>query len=696
MTVVVALGRSNRGQLGLDDAQRKKKEASVAPTVAFQALGNGPNERVVMVACGADFSLLLLKSGLVWSSGCNATGQLGNTAAGAFSARPVPVKELLEVLKISCGSHHASAVNQAGDAFMWGLNDSGQLGLGHRKPCPEPARLCEPALADQAMVDMAASASAVPGPQDDTIPARPRDADNLRRTLCHPRGSWPEFVAGMEDRMYGWREIACGLQHTIATFRSRDQRELHVLSCGSGAAGCLGNGGTADLTSPLELLEVRVRTLDVIQVAAGAYHSVILCRDSSVWTFGFSSDGRLGFGPDLAAGLCLPRRAPSEHGMRQSQSAGLLRPVGAPTPARPASRAAAPRGQFRTCLPRRVDALNGVPVVHVACGSSHTVALAADGDVWGWGGAVWGQLGGSKQQVGTPQPIAALCQRGVVGLVCGAFHTAALNDHGQLLLLGMNEEGQCGPDALGGGLRGGIVKRSDACVRAPRVVHAAQGVSGVGCGDGHTIAIANVGPEAAGVEGEDELDELALPSTMRRLPSMSKSPSGGLFKQPRLKFSRSLPVIQPVDEAGGLAGIEERFASAVRVPKGAHAGHHQASAPTLGAAALAARLSSSRQGFGLHSRGSLREAVERHPAAQRTVPLGSSSSVLSELARSEADETPRRRGLRDEAAHSAVLRSYAAESALKAYVTDHSVVSPDLRQRHKFVFGSSLAKELPA
>jgi alpha-tubulin suppressor-like RCC1 family protein len=686
MTVVVALGRSTRGQLGLNDEQRKKKELSVAPTIAFQTLGRGQNDRVMMAACGADFTVLLLKSGLVWSSGCNLTGQLGNPAVGAFSARPVPVKNLHEILKVSCGTHYAAAISQSGDAFVWGLNDSGQLGLDHRKTCNVPTKLQPPTLADPGKVEAALSSTAVHDAEGESVRPHCEDADILRRKLCHPRGTWPEFVAGMEDRMYGWREISCGLQHTLSSFRSREQRELHIVSCGSGAAGCLGHGDTADLISPLELAEVRIRMLDVIQVAAGAYHSVLLCRDSSVWTFGFASEGRLGYGAsELAGSLRVPRRVPSGLGIRQLQpcsdvalESGWARGLDVPA-----------HEQFRNCLPRRVDALNGVAVVEVSCGSAHTVALAAEGSVWGWGSAKFGQLGGRKAQLATPKQIQALCNRGIVGLQCGAYHTAAVTGQGSVLLLGMNEEGQCGSDApRGSASRGSVLKNSDGCVRHPRTLSAAIGVSTVACGDGHTIVIAKDGPLVSSTEAEEEPEEMPLPPTMRTLPSVMKSPSGGLLKQPRLKFSRSAPVIPTAGAADGrrLAPLRERFNSSPRL----------LADTALQPSPISPLKPGSPQRFYLASRESSRPAPTSRPRGdlERFSGLNSGPSV-ADLPPAEYPahglsrpchilvDTP-------DAEHSDLLMSLAAENALAAYAADPAVVSPEHLKKHKFVFCASL------
>jgi len=43
--------------------------------------------------------------------------------------------------------------------------------------------------------------------------------------------------------------------------------------------------------------------------------------------------------------------------------------------------------------PQRVKALQGHPVVKLACGASHSVVVTVSGSVWAWGSNAFGQLG---------------------------------------------------------------------------------------------------------------------------------------------------------------------------------------------------------------------------------------------------------------------------------------------------------------
>ncbi|CAL1296197.1 unnamed protein product [Larinioides sclopetarius] len=86
------------------------------------------------IACGKEHVLLLSDFGTVFSYGSGSRGQLGH---GSIENQETPVLiEALDGLKIhsiSAGGWHSAAISDSGDLYMWGWNESGQLGL----PCNE-------------------------------------------------------------------------------------------------------------------------------------------------------------------------------------------------------------------------------------------------------------------------------------------------------------------------------------------------------------------------------------------------------------------------------------------------------------------------------------------------------------------------------------------------------------------------------
>lgn len=77
-----------------------------------------------------------------------------------------------------------------------------------------------------------------------------------------------------------------------------------------------------------------------------------------------------------------------------------------------------------------VSGLDAYNVTHVACGSTHSVALNQWGQVFSWGSDTYGQLGHQLGQSIQPVPkiIRALAMHHVVQVACGQRHTIVLTN----------------------------------------------------------------------------------------------------------------------------------------------------------------------------------------------------------------------------------------------------------------------------
>ena len=174
---------------------------------------------------------------------------------------------------------------------------------------------------------------------------------------------------------------------------------------------CISEGGklhkylTTDeprLTPPGPLI---APSLTFAKAACGADHVILLTDTGCVYTFGLGSRGQLGLG----------HIQPAEE-------------------------------------PVLVEALAGVPVKDIACGSWHSLALSVYGDVYSWGWNEAGQLGHSLD---SRQPVVSLPtliegENGKEGEECytsvgaGSRHSAALSDKMRLHVWGWNGYGQLG------------------------------------------------------------------------------------------------------------------------------------------------------------------------------------------------------------------------------------------------------------
>eukprot|EP00966_Prymnesium_polylepis_P088417 2046004-Prymnesium_polylepis.2 len=324
-------GRGVNGQLGLVDEDESRERRPQPKVQAVPASGLICGDAVLTLCCGADFTLLLTIHGDVWSCGGNEHGQLGYSSLSGVQAKPRAALKGAGIIRLACGSAHAVAVSAGSEMHAWGLNSSGQLGLGHK-------RTISP-MAAQVVAHV----------------KRPKKPVVLT-ALLGPSGAkkQPKLVPN-ERGVVGWQETACGDAHTIGAFLFEPGGRLAIYSWGRGDAGALGLGDTDERLTPTAI--PGVEPLDVVQIACGLRHTVLLTRDQSVYTFGFTGDGRLGL-PFLRQGERPPdapklddpvlalrddhpdRISASEGGeAAKRRAAGLIKPRGARGQRKPEAKA---------------------------------------------------------------------------------------------------------------------------------------------------------------------------------------------------------------------------------------------------------------------------------------------------------------------------------------------------------------------
>lgn len=110
-------GNNASGQLGRNGGSTSTP-TPVAGALTFKAIAAGTYH-----TCG------ITTSGAAYCWGYNGSGQLGSFTALPNSSVPVPVAGGLSFVSIVAGDTHTCALTTAGQAYCWGSNDSGQLGI---------------------------------------------------------------------------------------------------------------------------------------------------------------------------------------------------------------------------------------------------------------------------------------------------------------------------------------------------------------------------------------------------------------------------------------------------------------------------------------------------------------------------------------------------------------------------------------
>ncbi|CAM9820772.1 unnamed protein product [Chrysoparadoxa australica] len=167
---------------------------------------------------------------------------------------------------------------------------------------------------------------------------------------------------------------------------------------GRGEDGQLGLGDTEDQDAPV-LVEA-LQGKPVVSIACGSGHTLVTLEDGVIYTWGRGDDGRLGHG---------------DQGWKY--------------------------------VPRAVQALSGKRTVQATCGSYHTAAVTDQGELYTWGGGMYGKLGhGNESGHSIPWRVEYLVNKGIIvsQVACGSRHTCIVSTEGEVYSWGDKENGVVG------------------------------------------------------------------------------------------------------------------------------------------------------------------------------------------------------------------------------------------------------------
>jgi len=367
------------------------------------------------VAAGRGFSVALTASGTVWTWG--AAGNLGNGTT-AESPGPVQASLLSGVVAISACNDHSLALRTDGTVWSWGWNGYGQLGdgvSGVNRTVPIQVVGLSNATAIAAGGDFSLALKG-----DGSVWAWGANWHGQLGDGTTTQHNLPAQVAGLS----GVTGIGAGYSHALAVRSDGGAR-----AWGANSEGQLGDGITERQSQPTP---VSVQLTEVARVAGGAFFSVALRHDGSVWACGSNASGQLGSGT--------ARWSP---------------------------------------VPVTIKGLSHTAAV--STGGAHSLALQSDGSVYAWGANDTGQLGdGTVTNRPTPVRVAGLSN--VVGIAAGRYHSLAVRSDGSVWAWGNNGNGQL---AVG--------TTANPYVLLPAQVSGLSGVVAVAAGGYHSLALRSDG-----------------------------------------------------------------------------------------------------------------------------------------------------------------------------------------------------------
>jgi alpha-tubulin suppressor-like RCC1 family protein len=449
---LAAMGDNTNGQLG--DNTTSSSQVPVAVTTAGTPLAG---KTVTAIAAGGSHNLVLCSDGTLaaWGYG----GTLGNNST-VDSLVPVAVTTAgtplagKTVTAITAGGGFSLALCSDGTLAAWGDNTWGQLGNN------STANSLVPAVVPTAGTPLSGkTVTAISAGGAHTLALCSDGTLVVWGFRGHPfPGADSSYLNSLVPVSVATSGTPLAAK-TVSSVNAGDYHSLALCTDGTLAAwgdnyyGELGNNSNKHSIVPVAVLvEPPLSGKTVIAVDAGYNHTLALCSDGTLSSWGINDSGQLG----------------------NNDNRDRLVPVAVTTASTP---------------------LAGKTVVAIAAGASHNLTLCSDGTLASWGSNYYGQLGNNSltdsslptavTTVGTP-----LAGKSVIAIAAGYFHNLALCSDGSLAAWGRNTEGQLGNNSASSSLVPVAVTTAGTPIAGKTVVAIAVGQthSLVLCSDGTLAA----------------------------------------------------------------------------------------------------------------------------------------------------------------------------------------------------------------
>jgi alpha-tubulin suppressor-like RCC1 family protein len=243
------------------------------------------------------------------------------------------------------------------------------------------------------------------------------------------------FPQVFPDRRYVM--ISAGIDHYAAL-----AEDGSVWTWGIGRYGVLGHSDNEDRLTPTRLHRTAFRGCAAVMVACGTHHTMVVTADGRLWTFG-----------NAVRHVDIIQNVPR-----------LVFPF-----------------HFWT---------NEIKISMVVAGSTHSIALTSDGDVFTWGSGQHGQLGHNEGGLFEEKLLPARLDSAFFGgsmvlfIAAGEHNSAAVTEEGSLFVWGNGQHGQLG-------LGDNNSKLIPTCIRKEAFNGAS--VRMVSCSTYSTLAVTNEG-----------------------------------------------------------------------------------------------------------------------------------------------------------------------------------------------------------
>ncbi|MCL2521296.1 MAG: hypothetical protein FWE36_00375 [Erysipelotrichales bacterium] len=349
------------------------------------------------ISAGNGYNIIIDYFGRLWSFGSNINGRTGLGVSEGGTLNPTLIDtEDTRFRRVYAGQNFSLAIDTEGRLWSWGSNANGRTGLG----------------------------------------------------LMTGNTLEPQMIDTNQTRFIS---ISSNNDHSVAICTDNN-----LWTWGANASGRTGHGTSAGNTLAPRMVET-ISGIEFKMAVAGNSHTLALCIDGYIYSFGFNQNGRTGQGL-YQGNLTIPTRINTGSTRFITVAAGENMGIAIDTLGRLWSWGSNIQGRIglgsddSDVLTPHLIETNGVAFEFISTGITHSVLIDNTGRLWSFGNNAQGRTGLGVITNAQLQPILinSVEDRDFLKVTTGNDHNLALTQEGILYSFGNNASGRTGLGTTGG------------------------------------------------------------------------------------------------------------------------------------------------------------------------------------------------------------------------------------------------------